>query len=76
MTTSPHHPTAIATTLAGLRRRVGSRRILALLEPRSNTMKLGVMKSQLPGSLTDANKVFLLLQESRLGRCRGARANG
>jgi UDP-N-acetylmuramate: L-alanyl-gamma-D-glutamyl-meso-diaminopimelate ligase len=53
-----HHPTAIATTLAGLRQRVGSARILAILEPRSNTMKLGVMKDQLAGSLRDADKVF------------------
>ncbi len=53
-----HHPTAIATTVAGLRRKVGRARILAVLEPRSNTMKLGVMKSALPGSLTDADAVF------------------
>jgi UDP-N-acetylmuramate: L-alanyl-gamma-D-glutamyl-meso-diaminopimelate ligase len=53
-----HHPTAIETTLAGLRRKVGSARILAVLEPRSNTMKLGVMKAQLPGSLADAERVF------------------
>ena len=53
-----HHPTAIATTVAGLRRRVGTARILAVLEPRSNTMKLGVMKDRLPGSLVDADKVF------------------
>ncbi|HEX5126663.1 MAG TPA: UDP-N-acetylmuramate:L-alanyl-gamma-D-glutamyl-meso-diaminopimelate ligase [Rhodocyclaceae bacterium] len=53
-----HHPTAIATTVAGLRRRIGDRRILAVLEPRSNTMKLGVMKSQLPRSLVQADKVF------------------
>ncbi len=53
-----HHPTAIATTLAGLRRKVGDARILAVLEPRSNTMKLGVMKDQLPASLTDADAVF------------------
>jgi UDP-N-acetylmuramate: L-alanyl-gamma-D-glutamyl-meso-diaminopimelate ligase len=53
-----HHPTAIATTIAGLRRRVGRRRILAVLEPRSNTMKLGVMKSQLPVSLADADLVY------------------
>jgi UDP-N-acetylmuramate: L-alanyl-gamma-D-glutamyl-meso-diaminopimelate ligase len=53
-----HHPTAIATTLAGLRRKVGGERILAVLEPRSNTMKLGVMKEALPGSLKDADKVF------------------
>jgi len=53
-----HHPTAIATTLAGLRSRVGAARILAVLEPRSNTMKLGVMKDQLAGSLKDAQRVF------------------
>ena len=53
-----HHPTAIATTLAGLRHKVGAARILAVLEPRSNTMKLGVMKSQLPASLADADAVF------------------
>ncbi|AJC20040.1 UDP-N-acetylmuramate:L-alanyl-gamma-D-glutamyl-meso-diaminopimelate ligase [Pandoraea pulmonicola] len=53
-----HHPTAIQTTLAGLRRRAGGARILAVLEPRSNTMKLGVMKAQLPASLADADLVF------------------
>ena len=42
----------------GLRRRVGQARILAVLEPRSNTMKLGVMKAQLPGSLSQADRVF------------------
>jgi UDP-N-acetylmuramate: L-alanyl-gamma-D-glutamyl-meso-diaminopimelate ligase len=53
-----HHPTAITTTVDGLRRRVGQSRILAVLEPRSNTMKLGVMKAQLPTSLEAADKVF------------------
>lgn len=54
-----HHPTAIDTTLAGLRRRVGAdARILAVLEPRSNTMKLGVMKDRLAASLTAADQVF------------------
>ena len=53
-----HHPTAISTTVDGLRRRVGQSRILAVLEPRSNTMKLGVMKAQLPMSLEAADKVF------------------
>jgi UDP-N-acetylmuramate-alanine ligase len=53
-----HHPTAIDTTVAGLRRKVGDARILAVLEPRSNTMKLGVMKDALPGSLNDADLVF------------------
>jgi UDP-N-acetylmuramate: L-alanyl-gamma-D-glutamyl-meso-diaminopimelate ligase len=53
-----HHPTAIATTVEGLRQKIGSARILAVLEPRSNTMKLGVMKGALPGSLKDADLVF------------------
>jgi UDP-N-acetylmuramate: L-alanyl-gamma-D-glutamyl-meso-diaminopimelate ligase len=53
-----HHPTAITTTVDGLRRRVGKARIMAVLEPRSNTMKLGVMKAQLPNSLEAADKVF------------------
>ena len=53
-----HHPTAIAATLGGLRGRVGRGRILAVLEPRSNTMKLGTMKSQLPLSLAAADRVF------------------
>lgn len=53
-----HHPTAIETTTAGLRAKVGAARILAVLEPRSNTMKLGVMKDALPASLKDADLVF------------------
>jgi UDP-N-acetylmuramate: L-alanyl-gamma-D-glutamyl-meso-diaminopimelate ligase len=53
-----HHPTAIATTIDGLRRSVGGARILAVLEPRSNTMKLGTMKAALPQSLADADRVF------------------
>jgi UDP-N-acetylmuramate: L-alanyl-gamma-D-glutamyl-meso-diaminopimelate ligase len=54
-----HHPTAIRTTLDGLRKQVGSsQRILAIFEPRSNTMKLGTMKSQLPWSLEQADLSF------------------
>jgi UDP-N-acetylmuramate: L-alanyl-gamma-D-glutamyl-meso-diaminopimelate ligase len=53
-----HHPTAIDTTVAGLRSKVGKARILAVLEPRSNTMKLGVMKNALPASLKEADLVF------------------
>ena len=53
-----HHPTAIDTTVAGLRRKVNGGRILAVLEPRSNTMKLGVMKDALPDSLKDTDLVF------------------
>ncbi|NDP39428.1 MAG: UDP-N-acetylmuramate:L-alanyl-gamma-D-glutamyl-meso-diaminopimelate ligase [Rhodoferax sp.] len=54
-----HHPTAIRTTIDGLRRKVGPhQRILAVFEPRSNTMKLGTMKAQLPWSLQDADLAF------------------
>ena len=53
-----HHPTAIETTIAGLRSKVGSARILAVLEPRSNTMKLGSMKAALPHALEQADLVF------------------
>ncbi len=53
-----HHPTAIRTTINGLRRRVGKARILAVFEPRSNTMKLGAMKGQLPWSLEEADLAF------------------
>jgi len=55
-----HHPTAIRTTLDGLQRRLGQPRgrILAVFEPRSNTMKLGTMKSQLPWSLEAADLAF------------------
>jgi UDP-N-acetylmuramate: L-alanyl-gamma-D-glutamyl-meso-diaminopimelate ligase len=53
-----HHPTAIHTTLNGLRRRIGTARILAVFEPRSNTMKVGAMKAQLPWSLEDADLAF------------------
>ena len=54
-----HHPTAIRTTLDGLRQSLGSSaRILAVFEPRSNTMKLGAMKAQLPWSLESADLAF------------------
>lgn len=53
-----HHPTAITTTVQGLRRKVGDNRILAVLEPRSNTMKLGAVKQALPASLSQADLVF------------------
>ncbi|MEI6413738.1 MAG: UDP-N-acetylmuramate:L-alanyl-gamma-D-glutamyl-meso-diaminopimelate ligase [Pseudomonadota bacterium] len=52
-----HHPTAIQTTLEGLRRQVGPARIWAVLEPRSNTLRLGVMKDQLPDALALADQV-------------------
>ena len=63
-----HHPTAIETTVGGLRQKIGSNgRILAVLEPRSNTMKLGTMKDALPGSLKEADLVFGFGSEQALG---------
>ncbi len=57
-----HHPTAIETTIAGLRHQMTrgamTGRILAVIEPRSNTMKLGVMAAKLAGSLADADRIF------------------
>jgi UDP-N-acetylmuramate: L-alanyl-gamma-D-glutamyl-meso-diaminopimelate ligase len=53
-----HHPTAIATTVNGLRSKVGGARILAVLEARSNTMKLGAMKDALAASLAHADRIF------------------
>jgi UDP-N-acetylmuramate: L-alanyl-gamma-D-glutamyl-meso-diaminopimelate ligase len=54
-----HHPTAIATTLDGLRRSVGRERIVAVLEPRSQTMRLGVHQAALPVALAAADEVWL-----------------
>jgi UDP-N-acetylmuramate: L-alanyl-gamma-D-glutamyl-meso-diaminopimelate ligase len=53
-----HHPTAIAATLEALRRSAPNARILAVIEPRSNTMKLGIMKAQLAPSLREAEQSF------------------
>jgi UDP-N-acetylmuramate: L-alanyl-gamma-D-glutamyl-meso-diaminopimelate ligase len=53
-----HHPTAMRTTINGLRRKVDGQRILAVFEPRSNTMKLGAMNAQLPWSLEEADLAF------------------
>jgi UDP-N-acetylmuramate: L-alanyl-gamma-D-glutamyl-meso-diaminopimelate ligase len=53
-----HHPTAIATTIEGLRKQAGKSRILAVIEPRSNTMKLGTMAQRLPAALQDADLTF------------------
>jgi UDP-N-acetylmuramate: L-alanyl-gamma-D-glutamyl-meso-diaminopimelate ligase len=55
-----HHPTAIETTLQGLRARVGAARIVAVLEPRSNTMKLGVHREQLAPALAGADRAWFL----------------
>ncbi|MFA7438253.1 UDP-N-acetylmuramate:L-alanyl-gamma-D-glutamyl-meso-diaminopimelate ligase [Castellaniella sp.] len=66
-----HHPAAIATTLDGLRRRTGRQaRILAVFEPRSNTMKLGTMAAQLPAALAQADQVYCF------GQARGPQALG
>ena len=54
-----HHPTAIASTINGLRAKVGNARILAVLEPRSNTMKMGVHKNTLAASWSKADQVFI-----------------
>lgn len=61
-----HHPTAIATTLAGLRARVGEKRIFAVLEPRSNTMKMGIHGDKLAESLQQADRV-MIYQPAELG---------
>ena len=54
-----HHPTAISTTLQGIRNKVGQNRVLAVLEPRSNTMRMGVHQAALPLALALADQVFL-----------------
>ena len=58
-----HHPTAIETTLAGLRNKVGDKRIITILEPRSNTMKMGVHKDRLSDSWQLADEIFLYLPD-------------
>lgn len=59
-----HHPTAIEATLAGLRAQVGEGRILAVLEPRSNTMRMGIHADSLPASLALADEVLLFAPPS------------
>jgi UDP-N-acetylmuramate: L-alanyl-gamma-D-glutamyl-meso-diaminopimelate ligase len=54
-----HHPTAIWMTIDGLRRRAGKERIVAVLEPRSNTMRLGVHSAELPRALAPADRIWL-----------------
>lgn len=58
-----HHPTAIATTLKGLRANVGDAKIIAILEPRSNTMRMGIHKAQIAPSLAMADEVILYQPE-------------
>ncbi|MFC3122463.1 UDP-N-acetylmuramate:L-alanyl-gamma-D-glutamyl-meso-diaminopimelate ligase [Agaribacter flavus] len=59
-----HHPTAIETTLAGLRNKIGNQKIVAVLEPRSNTMRMGVHKNELSQSWQVADEVHLLEPDS------------
>ena len=59
-----HHPTAIRLTLDGLRKNVGNKKIIAILEPRSNTMKMGVHKDTLAQSLSLADEVYLYQAEN------------
>ncbi|KOS59615.1 UDP-N-acetylmuramate:L-alanyl-gamma-D-glutamyl-meso-diaminopimelate ligase [Taylorella equigenitalis] len=54
-----HHPSAIATTIDGLRKKVGDPRIIAVFEPRSNTMKLGTMAKFLPEALKNADQIYI-----------------
>lgn len=58
-----HHPTAIKTTIAGLRKKVGAERVIAILEPRSNTMRMGSHKGKLAEALSKADAVFILHSE-------------
>ncbi|MGH8184983.1 MAG: glutamate ligase domain-containing protein, partial [Steroidobacteraceae bacterium] len=54
-----HHPTAISSTIDGLRRRIGDARLIAVLEPRSNTMKLGTHRDAMAQSLARADRVWM-----------------
>ena len=58
-----HHPTAIASTLAGLRGKVGSQRIIAVLEPQSNTMKMGVHKETLLPALEKSDYAYIYMPD-------------
>ena len=71
-----HHPTAMRSTVNGLRRKVGLERILAVFEPRSNTMKLGAMKAQLPWALEEADLSFCLQGDYGWERTGRAGADG
>ena len=70
-----HHPTAIQTTIDGLRRRIGKARLIAVLEPRSNTMKLGAHSSALAGSLAQADRVWVYQASSINWDVAGAMAS-
>ena len=59
-----HHPTAIKTTVEGLRANVGEERIIAILEPRSNTMKMGIHKQHLTAAWAKADEIFIFMPDS------------
>ena len=67
-----HHPTAIATTIDGLRRKVGNERIIAILEPRSNTMKMQIHNKTLPDSLKQADKALFYFADDGSGSAAAA----
>ncbi len=69
-----HHPTAIKTTLEGLRKQVGSERIIAIVEPRSNTMRMGIHTESLAKSLAEADQA-ILFQPENLGWALGGLKN-
>ena len=60
-----HHPTAIRTTINGLRTHIGKERIIAVLEPRSNTMKMGIWQNSLADSLLEADQVFCFTRDTQ-----------
>ena len=55
-----HHPTAIETTIDGLRKKVGNQKIIAILEPRSNTMRMGVHKNELAQAWQAADEIHIM----------------
>jgi UDP-N-acetylmuramate: L-alanyl-gamma-D-glutamyl-meso-diaminopimelate ligase len=59
-----HHPTAIRATLEALRQKVKSQRIIAIMEPRSNTMRRGIHKETLADAFTDADQIFLYAEDN------------
>ena len=71
-----HHPTAIQTTLEGLRNKVNDARIIAVLEPRSNTMKMGTWQDRLAESLKVADLVFCYTSNLGMGRAGSVKTHG
>lgn len=67
-----HHPTAIRRTIAGVRRRYPGQRIVVAIEPRSNTMKLGVHNEELADSLAEADRIWMYRPDGMSGDFEGA----